>query len=382
MAGDCRSPDRKECTALASALPGCLAGGARQRMGSQSFHGSNAPGNRHRRKIDQTQHALRGRKKSEGTRPADASRRRISPGCGRMVPTTRLALVFLPHKLPPPKPEKNLHALISIYEPFLRHPVEAVSVPARSVAHRHRLGRLRVHQVLLITHEASFACRCTPNWSLFLSENPGPKELEPETRTTRKRLPFLPMHIMGRMFLSEYHMRMTFRRARARLFFLLKMHHPTSFVGCGAVLMALLLAPLAALPAALTPAKGFQRPGLRRGRRRPELWTVRRSTRRSKRRRRWRRNGAGSRRNLSERLHSPEEQHPSADRCGRGDSRGPQNLNAYDQTEPYTLGGYQDGGHCFFHNSLIWGENLTNVSITGGGMINGGGLVRDGRDSR
>ena len=54
----------------------------------------------------------------------------------------------------------------------------------------------------------------------------------------------------------------------------------------------------------------------------------------------------------------------------------PQNMNAYDETEPYTLGGYQDGGHCFFHNSLIWGENLTNVFITGNGMISGGGLVR------
>jgi polygalacturonase len=54
----------------------------------------------------------------------------------------------------------------------------------------------------------------------------------------------------------------------------------------------------------------------------------------------------------------------------------PQDMNAYDETEPYTLGGYQDGGHCFFHNSLIWGENLTNVFITGNGMINGGGLVR------
>jgi polygalacturonase len=57
----------------------------------------------------------------------------------------------------------------------------------------------------------------------------------------------------------------------------------------------------------------------------------------------------------------------------------PQEMNVYDETEPYTLGGYQDGGHCFFHNSLIWGENLTNVFITGGGMISGGGLVR--RDS-
>ena len=55
----------------------------------------------------------------------------------------------------------------------------------------------------------------------------------------------------------------------------------------------------------------------------------------------------------------------------------PQKMNAYDETEPYTLGGYQDGGHCYFHNSLIWGENLTNVFITGNGTINGGGLVRD-----
>ena len=57
----------------------------------------------------------------------------------------------------------------------------------------------------------------------------------------------------------------------------------------------------------------------------------------------------------------------------------PQNMNAYDETEPFTLGGYQDGGHCFFHNSLIWGENLTNVFITGNGMISGGGLVRADR---
>ena len=54
----------------------------------------------------------------------------------------------------------------------------------------------------------------------------------------------------------------------------------------------------------------------------------------------------------------------------------PQDMNAYDETEPFTLGGYQDGGHCFFHNSLIWGENLTNVFISGNGMISGGGLVR------
>jgi polygalacturonase len=57
----------------------------------------------------------------------------------------------------------------------------------------------------------------------------------------------------------------------------------------------------------------------------------------------------------------------------------PQELNAYDETEPYTRGGYQDGGHTYFHNSLIWGENLDGVSITGRGMINGGGLVRESK---
>ncbi|MDE3098566.1 MAG: glycoside hydrolase family 28 protein [Verrucomicrobiota bacterium] len=54
----------------------------------------------------------------------------------------------------------------------------------------------------------------------------------------------------------------------------------------------------------------------------------------------------------------------------------PQRLNAYDLTEPWTGTAYQDGGHTYFHNSLIWGENLTNVFITGHGMIAGGGLVR------
>ena len=54
----------------------------------------------------------------------------------------------------------------------------------------------------------------------------------------------------------------------------------------------------------------------------------------------------------------------------------PQKMNVYDETEPWNTIAYQDGGHCYFHNSLIWGENLTNVFITGHGMINGGGLVR------
>ncbi len=54
----------------------------------------------------------------------------------------------------------------------------------------------------------------------------------------------------------------------------------------------------------------------------------------------------------------------------------PQSMNAYDETEPWQDNPYEDGGHCYFHNSLIWGVGLTNVSITGQGMINGGGMTR------
>ena len=58
----------------------------------------------------------------------------------------------------------------------------------------------------------------------------------------------------------------------------------------------------------------------------------------------------------------------------------PQEMNAYDLTEPWDRIAYQDGGHTYFHNSLIWGENLENVSITGPGMIKGGGLSSDSSD--
>jgi polygalacturonase len=54
----------------------------------------------------------------------------------------------------------------------------------------------------------------------------------------------------------------------------------------------------------------------------------------------------------------------------------PQALKAYDPAEAFVGTAYQDGGHTYFHNSLIWGEGLTNLSITGPGMINGGGLTR------
>jgi len=62
----------------------------------------------------------------------------------------------------------------------------------------------------------------------------------------------------------------------------------------------------------------------------------------------------------------------------------PQKMKAYDAEEDFEGPAYQDGGHTYFHNSLIWGENLTNVSITGPGMINGGtSLTRgDGIEDR
>src|SRR5262252_8306840 len=54
----------------------------------------------------------------------------------------------------------------------------------------------------------------------------------------------------------------------------------------------------------------------------------------------------------------------------------------YDPPEPNEWDKYQDFGHSHWHNSLIWGENLTNVSILGPGMIWGKGLVRAGTQSR
>ncbi len=54
----------------------------------------------------------------------------------------------------------------------------------------------------------------------------------------------------------------------------------------------------------------------------------------------------------------------------------PQSMHAYDKPEVFVGTAYQDGGHTYFHNSLIWGVGLHNVAITGMGEINGGGLIR------
>ena len=47
----------------------------------------------------------------------------------------------------------------------------------------------------------------------------------------------------------------------------------------------------------------------------------------------------------------------------------------YDAAEPKTAwDAYQDYGHNHWHNSLIWGENISDFSITGPGLIWGKGL--------
>lgn len=53
----------------------------------------------------------------------------------------------------------------------------------------------------------------------------------------------------------------------------------------------------------------------------------------------------------------------------------PASMNAYDAPEVFDGVAYQDGGHTYFHNSLIWAENEENISITGRGMIDGEGLT-------
>src|SRR5258708_30710998 len=60
----------------------------------------------------------------------------------------------------------------------------------------------------------------------------------------------------------------------------------------------------------------------------------------------------------------------------------PSENTKYDLAEPNQWDAYQDFGHSHWHNSLIWGENLENVSIIGPGRIWGKGLVRSGSQSR
>lgn len=47
----------------------------------------------------------------------------------------------------------------------------------------------------------------------------------------------------------------------------------------------------------------------------------------------------------------------------------------YDAAEANPHENFQDYGHSYFHNSLIWGENIEDVAILGTGMIDGEGLT-------
>ena len=48
----------------------------------------------------------------------------------------------------------------------------------------------------------------------------------------------------------------------------------------------------------------------------------------------------------------------------------------YDDAEPMAFDKFQDFGHSHFHNSLIWGEGLEDVTIFGAGLIWGKGLSK------
>jgi polygalacturonase len=64
----------------------------------------------------------------------------------------------------------------------------------------------------------------------------------------------------------------------------------------------------------------------------------------------------------------------AADSPRPGDSTG-YNGGGYDPAEPKTAWDlYQDYGHNHWHNSLLWGEDLHDLSITGPGLIYGHGL--------
>ncbi len=54
----------------------------------------------------------------------------------------------------------------------------------------------------------------------------------------------------------------------------------------------------------------------------------------------------------------------------------PSDMKAYDESEVFGFPEYQDGGHTYFHNSLIWAEGQHDISISGRGIIDGEGLTR------
>jgi len=58
----------------------------------------------------------------------------------------------------------------------------------------------------------------------------------------------------------------------------------------------------------------------------------------------------------------------------------PNDIDVYDPPEDNPWDMYQDFGHSHWHNSLIWGEGLENIAITGQGTIDGGGMSAEDPD--
>jgi polygalacturonase len=56
----------------------------------------------------------------------------------------------------------------------------------------------------------------------------------------------------------------------------------------------------------------------------------------------------------------------------------PTDSEGYDPAEPGADNPYQDFGHSHWHNSLIWGEGLEDITIYGPGTIDGKGLIAGG----
>lgn len=55
----------------------------------------------------------------------------------------------------------------------------------------------------------------------------------------------------------------------------------------------------------------------------------------------------------------------------------PSATDGYDEAEPNIHDKYQDFGHSHWHNSLLWGVGLHDVTISGSGLIYGEGLTRE-----
>lgn len=57
--------------------------------------------------------------------------------------------------------------------------------------------------------------------------------------------------------------------------------------------------------------------------------------------------------------------------------------NGMDAAEPNPWDDYQGYGHSHFHNSLMWGDNISNFHITSNGTIDGGGnMITSARKDR